>query len=119
LARAWYYTISDAISEIFTANSGAGPLMADGKNVFHTDHGNLGTAALSFDSLDSVQAAIMLQAEPGSSRHLAIPAKYLLVPVHLRTTATSYVTASTTRRQRQRCQPLVSAVRGHHRPCLD
>jgi len=86
LARAWYHTISDAISEIFTANSGAGPLMADGKNVFHTDHGNLGTADLSFDSLDSAQAAIMFQAEPGSSRHLAIPAKYLLVPVHLRTT---------------------------------
>jgi len=87
LARAWFYTLSDLVSGVFTENSGIGPQMTDATYIFQVaTHANLLTAALDFDNFDTAQTAMMNQTEPGSTRKLAIPAKYLLVPVDLRTT---------------------------------
>jgi hypothetical protein len=86
LGSAAWNTVSDAVSAIFTANGGTGPLMSDGEQLFSSAHNNLGTAALDFDSFDAAQVAVMSQTEPGSGRRLGVPARYLLVPVQLRST---------------------------------
>lgn len=88
LGSAAYNTVSDMVSEIFTANGGLGPLMADGHNLFDAvNHANLRTGALSADEFDSAAVAMMNQTEPGSQRRLAVPPAYLLVPTSLRSTA--------------------------------
>lgn len=88
LGSAAYNTAADMVSEVFTANSGTGPAMADTYNVFDaTNHGNLRTTALDVDEFDAVATAMMNQTEPGSSRKLAVPPAYLLAPTALRSTA--------------------------------
>lgn len=97
LARSWYYTVSDLVSGVFTEASGTGPTMADATVVFQVAiHANLLTAALDFDSFDAAQVAMMSQTEPGSSRMLGVPGKYLLVPINLRTDG--YIIRNTTNR---------------------
>jgi hypothetical protein len=88
LGSAAYNTASDMVSEVFTANSGVGPTMADTYNVFDaSNHANLRTVALDADEFDAAATAMMNQTEPGSSRKLATPPAYLLVPTALRSTA--------------------------------
>lgn len=87
LGTAAWNTVSDAVATMFTANGGTGPFMSDEKQLFHGDHANLGTSALDVDTFDAAQTAIMTQTEPGSSRRMGVPGRYLLVPVQLRSTA--------------------------------
>jgi hypothetical protein len=84
LGSAAYNTASDLVSAVFTDNSGTGPAMADTYNVFDaTNHGNLRTVALAEDEFGVVATAMMNQTEPGSSRKLAVPPAYLIVPTAL------------------------------------
>lgn len=92
LATAGLRRISAAIANIFTANSGIGPAMADTYNVFESaHHGNLGTSALSAANWEAASQAIwnqdMLVAAGGTSPKLAVDARYLVVPRSLRLTA--------------------------------
>jgi hypothetical protein len=59
------------------------PVIYDGKALFHVDHGNLGTAALSADAWKVRRLAMMQQQEMGSNERLSIPPRYLLVPSEL------------------------------------
>lgn len=86
LGSAAYNTVADTVAAVFTASSGTGPLMADGTALFAGSRNNLGSAALSFSAFDAGQVAVMSQTEPGSARKLGVPARYLLVPVALRST---------------------------------
>ena len=87
LGTAAWNTVSDAVATMFTANGGTGPLMSDEEQLFAEAHDNLGTTALDVDTFDAAQTAIMTQTDPGSSRPIAVPGRYLLVPVQLRSTA--------------------------------
>ncbi len=91
LATAGLRRISSLVANVFTANDGAGPLMADGKNVFHTAHGNLGSAALSGAAWEAASSAVwnqpMLASSAASAPKLAVDARYLIVPRSLRLTA--------------------------------
>ena len=92
LATAGLRRISAAIANIFTANSGVGPVMADTYNVFDSSHhGNLGTSALSAANREAASQAIwdqsMLVAAGGTAPKLAVDARYLVVPRSLRLTA--------------------------------
>lgn len=60
-------------------------LVADGKPVFHTDHGNTGTGVLSSANLKAAISAMGKQREAG--RVLNISAQYLIVPAALEWTA--------------------------------
>ncbi|HEX9107425.1 MAG TPA: hypothetical protein VF832_09355, partial [Longimicrobiales bacterium] len=88
LASAGLRRISALVGSIFTANAGVGPTMADAKAVFHIDHGNLGSAALTSTAWEAASAAIynqsMLTGAGGTAPRLALDAKYLLVPRGLR-----------------------------------
>lgn len=83
--------LSSLIAAVFTSNSGAGPTMADTKALFHSDHLNLGTVALSSDEWDVGAAAIYAQpllvnnSDDGGKQ--AVDPRYLLVPRALRLTA--------------------------------
>lgn len=74
--------------DLLVANAGAGPVMDDGKAVFHTAHANLATtgAALSTASLSAARLAMRRQTGL-NGRPIAVTPKYLLVPPELETTA--------------------------------
>ncbi len=85
LAQSAWLTLGKAIAGIFTANSGVGATMSDGKRLFHTDHGNLGTTALSYAAWKETRAAMRQQTELGSGERLGglVAPKFLLVPSDL------------------------------------
>jgi hypothetical protein len=88
-------TLSAAIAAIFTANAGVGPTLAqDNKALFHTDHGNLGSAALDATSWDACVQAMYKQAEAGSSERLGVRPASLIVPIELENTARGLMDSS-------------------------
>ena len=81
-------TLSSAISAIFTANSGVGPTLGqDSTALFHSNHANLGSTALSTTSWDACVQAMFKQTEPASGKRLGLRPAYLIVPIELEYTA--------------------------------
>ena len=77
-------TRSAAIAGIFTANAGVGPTLADDSTaLFHTNHGNLGTAAFATAEWKVARARIWEQNVPGTSLPLGLWPTYVLVPIEL------------------------------------
>jgi len=88
LTRAFLYTVSDLVSTVFTSNSGEGvTLGTTSRHLCNSTDGNLGSSALSYAAFDAAQTALAKLTEAGSGRRLGIYAKYLLVPIDLRSTA--------------------------------
>ena len=91
MANSGIRTLSKEISDVFTDNSGVGPTMADTKALFHADHNNLGTTALSASEWEVASTAIyeqsMLAPAGDDGGVLGVDAKYLLVPRELKLTA--------------------------------
>jgi len=89
LSQAAWLTLSKAISEIFTSNSGTGPTMSDSTALFTVGHGNLGTTALSLTSYAAVRTAMRKMTEVNSGERLGAitTPKFLLVPPDLEITA--------------------------------
>ena len=94
LASAGMRKISRLVANIFTANAGAGPVMADGGNLFNADlvstatgHANLSTIALSAANWDSVSSKVYKQpllikngvGLYGTGPQMAVNPKFLLV----------------------------------------
>jgi hypothetical protein len=89
LAQAAWLTLGKTVAGLFTQSSGVGPTLADGKALFHTDHANLGTTALSNASWNAAKLAMRKQTELGSGERLGglTAPKFLLVPPDLENTA--------------------------------
>jgi len=102
LASAGLRKISKLVSEIFTANGGIGPNMADSGALFNTTavtagggHANLRTGALDGDEWDAVCAAVYAQpmliknadTYYGTGPKMAVNPKFLLVPRNLQKAA--------------------------------
>jgi hypothetical protein len=89
LAQAAWLTLSKSISAIFTAQSGIGPDLADGTELFATSRGNLGTTALSHAEWQVVRQAMrdMTELNSGEALGALTAPKYLLVPNELELTA--------------------------------
>jgi hypothetical protein len=102
LANAGLRLISSLVAAIFTANSGVGPAMADGGNLFNATavtsaggHANLRTAALSSSEWEAVSQAVYNQpllvknaaGYYGAGPKMAVNPRYLLVPRALELTA--------------------------------
>jgi hypothetical protein len=97
LSNAWYNTLSDMVSAVFTTNSNTGPQLADTGALFNNaatsstgGHANLGGTALSYTTWDAAVTAMMKQTDQpsGNGRRLGMEnqPKFLLVPVDLRST---------------------------------
>jgi len=89
LAQSAWLTLSKAVSSIFTASAGVGPTMSDGVALFHVDHANLGTTALSYAAWEATRTAMRKQTELNSGERLGglVAPKFLLVPPDLEGTA--------------------------------
>ena len=89
LAQAAWLTLSKSVSDIFTYNSGVGHALADGDALFHSNHSNLGSTALSITTWEAAKLAMRKQTELHSGERLGglVVPKYLLVPPDLETTA--------------------------------
>lgn len=95
LANAWWNTLSTMVSNVFTLNGAAGPVLADAGALFNAaaataagGHANLLTTALSFAAYGAAKTAMLKQTDRqlGVGRRLMIEPKYLLLPVDLETT---------------------------------
>lgn len=97
LATSWHNTLSTMVSNVFTIQSGTGPVFAsDTGALFNATaittnggHVNLLTASFSFSAYDAARTAMMKQTDQYSGggtevgKRLLIRPKYLLVPVDL------------------------------------
>ena len=82
--RAAKRTVEADVYAMLALNGGAGPTMEDGKALFHTDHGNLTTAAaLSMAALDLDRVAMASQTDVGGNDFLDLRPAVLLVPLAL------------------------------------
>ena len=76
------------VAAMFTSGSGAGDTLdADAKTLFHADHNNRATVALSAASLAAGRLAMVKQAEQDTTKRLGLVPKCLLVPDDLEETA--------------------------------
>lgn len=79
LGQAARRTIAKAVFELINSN----PVLADGKTLFHADHGNLlAAAAISTLSVDAMRVAMGSQKDPDGNT-IAVPLKTLLTPLAL------------------------------------
>lgn len=81
MGRAAKGTIGDLVYAVLTKN----PKLSDGKALFHADHKNLSSGAISVSSLDDARKLMRLQKE--GERSLNIRPAFMLVPVGLETLA--------------------------------
>lgn len=90
LGRAGRRTIEAAVYALLAENAGAGPLMGDGKALFHADHNNITTsAAITMAALDLDRVAMASQTDVGGNDFLDLRPAVLLVPLALGGTARS------------------------------
>lgn len=114
LASAGMRKISRLVAEVFSANSGTGPLMADGAALFNNTasnlikgHANLGTLPLNSNNWDSACASVYRQPMLvknatgfyGAGPQLAVNPKFILCPRALQKTAMEICAGSFVREQ--------------------
>lgn len=88
LGRAAARTIEADVYALLALNGGLGPVMADGKTLFHADHGNVGTgAAISVASIDADRVLMAGQKDISGNDYLDLRPSVLLVPTGLGGTA--------------------------------
>ncbi|MCU8012193.1 ClpP-like prohead protease/major capsid protein fusion protein [Shewanella sp. SM74] len=84
-------TIGDLVFAILTGN----PLMADGKNLFHAEHKNLGSGVPSAESLAVLAELMESQTTGGKTpRALNIMPEFVLCPPNLKRTLTQIIKSS-------------------------
>lgn len=84
MSRAAKRTLAKFVLDFIRTN----PTIYDSKALFHADHHNLATAALSSAAVAAMRLAMLKQTEPGSGDALGIAPKYLWVPADLEEAAT-------------------------------
>lgn len=84
LGRAAARTIESDVYALLALNGGLGPVMADGKTLFHADHGNVTTsAALIMAAIDADRIAMASQKDVSGNDYLDLRPAVLLVPIGL------------------------------------
>lgn len=74
LGQAAGRTIEKDVYALLALNGGLGPVMSDGKTLFHADHNNIAAvgAAPSVDAFDAMRQLIAMQMDPGGNDYLDI-----------------------------------------------
>lgn len=82
LGRAARLSIEVDVFDLIKSNGGLGPLMADGKTLFHADHGNINSSAssLSVDGIDADRVVLASQTDESGNEILDLEPSILLVP---------------------------------------
>ena len=82
LGRAARRTIEADVYALLALNAGLGPVMADGKTLFHADHGNIGVgSAIAVAGLDADRVKMASQTDVGGNDFLDLRPSVLLVPL--------------------------------------
>ena len=80
--RAAARTVEVDVYALLNSNSGLGPIMNDGKTLFHPDHKNIATgAAISVDVLDAMRVLMAQQMDVSGNDFLDLRPEVLLVPI--------------------------------------
>lgn len=88
LGRAARRTVEADVYATLTSNSGMGPILSDGKTLFHTDHGNIGSAgAPSVTTFDDARVKMASQKDVSNNDFLDIRPAVWLGPLGLGGTA--------------------------------
>lgn len=88
LGRAGRRTIEAVVYALLAENGGLGPLLADGKSLFHADHGNITAgAAISMDAIEKDRIAMASQTDVGGNEFLDLRPSALVLPIGLGGTA--------------------------------
>lgn len=89
LGQAAGRTIEKDVYDVLKQNGGLGPVMKDGKTLFHAEHGNITDgAAVSVDSFDAMRQLMALQMDPGGNDYLDISLSRFLGTVAMHGRAT-------------------------------
>jgi len=84
LGQAAGRTIEKDVYAVLALNAGLGPVMSDGKTLFHDDHGNIPTsAALAVGSIDAARQKMATQKDYGGNDYLSIVPALWLGPLSL------------------------------------
>lgn len=84
MGRAGARSVEVLVYTLLAENSGLGPVLNDGKTLFHADHGNIGAgAALSMVAIDNDRVLMASQTDVGGNEFLDLRPSVLLVPVSL------------------------------------
>lgn len=84
MGRAARRSIEADVYAVLTSNGGLGPVLLDGKTLFHADHGNIGAgAALTMESIDADRVLMAQQMDVGGNDFLDLRPEILLVPIGL------------------------------------
>lgn len=88
LGRAAARSIENDVYALLAENAGLGPLMVDGKTLFHADHGNIVTtaAAPTVTVIDLMRQQMAIQKEKDGNDFLDIRPELLLAPLSLGST---------------------------------
>lgn len=90
LGRAARRTVEADVYTALASNGGLGPVLQDGKTLFHADHGNItSAAALSMVAIDADRVAMASQKDVGGNDYLDLRPQVLVVPIGLGGTARS------------------------------
>lgn len=90
LGRAAARTVEVDVYAMLAMNGGLGPVMGDGKTLFHADHGNIGApAAITMASIDADRVLMASQRDVSGNDFLDLRPAVLLVPIGLGGTARS------------------------------
>ncbi|WP_420331832.1 prohead protease/major capsid protein fusion protein [Oceanicaulis alexandrii] len=88
-------TEADILVSLLTQSNGAGPVLQDGKRLFHADHGNLagtGLTAPSEDALSAARLAMRLQKGLDGKSPISVTPRFLLVHPNNETLAEKLLT---------------------------
>lgn len=89
LGQAAGRTIEKDVYDVLKQNGGLGPVMKDGRTLFHAEHGNIAAgAAVSVDSFDAMRQMMALQMDPGGNDYLDISLSRFLGTVAMHGRAT-------------------------------
>lgn len=84
LGRAAARSIEIDVYALLAQNGGLGPVMGDGKTLFHADHGNIAAGlALSVASIESMRVLMASQKDPSGNDFLDIRPSAFLTPIGL------------------------------------
>ena len=84
LGRAAKLSVEVDVYAALALNGGMGPLLQDGKPIFHTDHANISSnSILSVEGLDNDRVQMAKQKDPSGNKILDLRPEILLVPVEL------------------------------------
>jgi len=84
LGRSAARTIESDVYTALASNSGLGPLLSDGKTLFHADHNNIGSgAAISVAAIDADRVIMASQQDNGGNDFLDLRPSIAVVPIGL------------------------------------